>query len=122
MENNTEILKQIEIENFIWLIYLGIIALSNYLEKKYYTENNLIAKEEYRRLNIIIFTIALCIYIYFFNDTDTQVRNLKITDSSRKIFFTEMNRVATALILIAGVILLLIAIYDTDLETEIAFS
>ena len=125
MNKKEEILKQIEIENFIWFIYIGIIGLSfysNVVEKKYYEENDLLAKEEYRTLNIIIFTIAVFLYLYFFEDSLSQVENLKETDSYEKKFFNKANLVATSLILIAGVILLMIAIFDKNLETEIAFS
>ncbi len=126
MNNNTEeILKTINMENLIWVIYLFIIGLSfyaNYFEKEYYTKHDIKAKENYRKLNIFIFSIAICIYYYFFKDNLKAVQNLTCADSSKKRFLNEANLVAATLVLIAGIILLYIAITDTQLETEIAFS
>jgi len=58
---NSEIddkLRQIRIEDFIWAIYIGIIALSyysNYLERRYYVSVDLYSKNKYRNIIILIF-------------------------------------------------------------------
>lgn len=125
MNSNEEILKKINTEEFIWVVYLVIIGLSfysNHQERKYYVENDTEAKEEYRNLNIIIFGIALMVYIYFFVDGYKDLKNLKPWDSDTKRFFNEISFLASTLILIAGTILLFIAIFDVELETELAFS
>lgn len=125
MNGNEEILKKIKYENYIWIAYLVIIGLSFYansFEKKYYQYNDYLAKEKYRQLNILIFSIALVIYIYFFNDSYRDVEKLSPSDSSSKIFFNKASLTASTLILISGTILLFIAIFDENLETEIAFS
>ena len=44
-------LKQLKIEDFIWVIYIGIIALSyysNYLERKYYLNNDITLTSEWK--------------------------------------------------------------------------
>ena len=72
-------LKEIKIENFIWIIYLGIIGLSyysNYLEKDYFINNNTKSKEKYREVLIIIFSILLIIYIYFFYDSVSSFKDI----------------------------------------------
>ncbi|UKI26965.1 MAG: hypothetical protein L6V91_09725 [Bacilli bacterium] len=55
-------------KNVVWIIYLGIIALSyyaNYKEVKYLmTNNQKKKKKEYRTLMIIIFLLFLVI-VYF---------------------------------------------------------
>lgn len=125
MDERGEILKKIRIEEFIWIVYLVIIGLSfysNYIERKYFTYGDLQAKEKYRNLTILIFLIALFVYIYFFNDSYKDVRNLKPTDSYSKKFFNKANLTASTLILIAGTIFLFIALFDVELDTEIAFS
>lgn len=125
MNNKEEILKQIDIENFIWIIYLGIILLcfiSNDFEKQYYETNNSDAKESYRLLNIIIFCIVFLVYIYYFLGSYNSVINLKDTDSSNAKLFNTLNFVASLLVVIAGGIFLYIAVSDDDLTTEIAFS
>ena len=53
---NSEILKEIETENFVWIIYLFIIGLSflaNKFEKDYYINGNIDDKEKYRIINIM---------------------------------------------------------------------
>ena len=125
MNNKEEIIKQIDIENFIWIIYLGIIFLcfiSNDFEKQYYETNNSDAKESYRLLNIIIFSIVFLVYIYYFLGSYNSVINLKDTDSGNAKLFNTLNFVASLLVVIAGGIFLYIAVSDDDLTTEIAFS
>ena len=59
-------LKQIDVENFIFYIYFGIIILSLYankLEKHYLIFKDNQSKEKYRNIMILIFAIAVCVYI-----------------------------------------------------------
>lgn len=123
--NNSPILKEIETENFIWIIYLFLIGLSflaNKFEKDYYINGNITDKEKYRIINIFIFTVALIIYIYFFRGNIDTVNKLNCDDSYDKIFFNKLNLFSTSLIVIAGIIFLYIAINDKNLETEISFN
>lgn len=123
--NNSPILKEIETENFIWIIYLFLIGLSflaNKFEKDYYINGNITDKEKYRIINIFIFTVALIIYIYFFKGNIDTVNKLNCGDSYDKIFFNKLNLFSTSLIVIAGIIFLYIAINDKNLETEISFN
>lgn len=125
MNRNEEILKTIKAENYIWILYLvliGISFLANNQEVKYYLYNDLDAKKKYRALNILVFSVALLVYIYFFNGSYKSVVNLGETDSYNKNFFENINFIATTLVVIAGCIFLFIAIFDIDLETEVAFN
>ena len=125
MDNNLKILKTIDTENNIWIIYFILIGLSfwaNSYEKKYYIYNDLKSKEKYRQINTLVFSIALVVYNYFFTSNYNDYKNLKQSDSSRKKFLNEINYLASLLILVAGTIFLFISIFDTDLDTEIAFS
>jgi len=57
-------IKQIDIENVIWLIYLGIIFLSwysNYYEKKYYLTNDLESKKIYKDILTFVFFVLLIV-------------------------------------------------------------
>ncbi len=124
MENKEEILRTIEIENYIWVIYLVIIFLSfiaNKEEVNYFINNDMQSKSNYRKLVIIIFSIALGIYYYFFVSGYKTYKNLSPYDTESKKFFETINFIANILILISGVIFLFIAIFDEELETEIAF-
>ena len=125
MNNNNEIIKQIETENFVWIIYLfiiGICFVANYFEATYFKTGSKNAKEKYRILNIFVFSVAFVIYLYFFKGNYNTIKELNCFDSKSKILFNELNYIASVLILIAGAILLYIAIFDKDLETEIAFN
>lgn len=122
---NSEIIKEIETENFVWIIYLFIIGLSflaNKFEKDYYINGNIDDKKKYRIINIFIFSVVLVIYIYFFKENIKSVNKLNCNDSYEKIMFNKLNLLATSLIVIAGIIYLYIAIKDENLETEIAFN
>ncbi|MBQ2910616.1 MAG: hypothetical protein IJE53_07385 [Bacilli bacterium] len=125
MNNSKAILNEIETENFIWIIYLLIIGLSflaNSFEKDYYINNNLESKDIYRMINIFIFSAVLVVYLYFFKGNFKVINELSVFDSYKKKKFNELNFIASALIVIAGVIFLYIAIYDENLDTEIAFN
>ena len=120
-----EKLKEIQIENNIWIIYIGIIILSwisNSKEKKYILYNDLKSKKEYRELLIIIFTILLLVYIYFFCDSYKSVSDLNEYDSLKKKNLTYASFIGSTLILLSGIIFLGIALLDNNIDTEIAFN
>lgn len=122
MQDKIDILKKLDIENFIWIIYIILILLSIYsnkYEKEYYLSNDIKAKENYRKLNIFIFSTALIIYLYFFEDS---IKNIKTQNNNSKDTFNELNFIANSLILISGCIYLYIAIFDVDLDTELALT
>lgn len=125
MRQKEKILKTIQIENYIWLLYLVLIGLSfysNFEEVKYFKYDDFKAKEKYRKTNIVIFSIALLVYIYFFYDNYETVVKRDINTTSSKMFFDDLNLLASTLFLIAGIILLFIAVNDVNIETEIAFN
>lgn len=118
-------LKEIDIENNIWIIYIGIIILSwysNSLEKKYFIYNDILAKEKYRKIIILIFSILVIIYIYFFKGSLDDIYELKKTDSANKVKLTQLSAIGSLLIVISGLIFLYIAYTDQDLNVEIAFN
>ena len=118
-------LKEINIENNIWVIYIGIIILSwiaNSKEKNFILFNDLKSKKEYQELLIFIFTVLLCVYYYFFYDSYKSVKELKNNDSNKKKNLTYASFVGSTLILISGIIFLGIAILDENIDTEIAFN
>lgn len=122
---NKKRLDDIKVENFIWIIYLILIALSFYgnkLEKSYFLTGNNQDKETYRKIIILIFSIALIIYFYFFIDSLNSYQELTPYDTKEKRDYTKLNTIASTLILIAGIIFLIIAIKDKNIETEIAFT
>ena len=118
-------LKQIKIEDFIWVIYIGIILLSwysNSLERKYLINNDNVSKEKYREIIIFIFSILVIVYSYFLNSSINDIHNLKPDDSEEKKNLTYLAFIASLLIAISGVIFLYIAISDEELNIEVAFN
>ena len=125
MNEKYELLKKIKIEDFIWIIYIGIIFLclyGNEFEKHYVIYNDNYSKEKYRKNTILIFSIAVIIYFYFFIDGYNDISKLKITDSKRKKDLNYLSLLGTTLVLISGIIFLYIAIVDKDLDVELAFN
>ena len=118
-------LIQLRSEDYIWLIYIGIIFISwysNRLEKNYIIYNDLRSREEYRKTIILIFSVLVVIYIYFFNSAIDDVKSLKKCDSYKKKNLTRLSLIGSLLILISGIIFLHIAIMDEEIDIELAFN
>lgn len=125
MNDKLDRLKDIKIENFIWIIYIGIIILSWYANSK---EKNLIlfndekSRQEYQNLIILIFSILVIIYYYFAKDGYDDVKNLNAFDSQKKKNLTYASFIGSALVLVSGIIFLTIAILDEEIDVEVAFN
>ncbi len=120
-----ERLKQLKIEDFIWIIYIGIIILSlysNVLERKYFINNDINSKEKYRNINIIIFSILIVVYLYFVKDAYDSFKKLNKYDSEKKKNLTLLSLIGAVLIAISGFIFLYISIVDENIDVEIAFA
>ncbi len=118
-------LKEIKIENYIWIIYIGIIFMSwysNSLEKDYFINKNINSKIKYRNIMLIIFSILLIVYLYFLYDAYTSLRNLKPSASKKERDLATLSFVASLLITISGAIFLYITYNDNDLNIELAFN
>lgn len=127
MSNNElkEKLKQLNIEDFIWIIYIGIIALSYYsnsLERKFFVFNDLESKEKYRKIIIIIFSILVIVYLYFLKDAYQSVKDLSYKDTEKKKKLVYLSFIGSLLIAISGFIFLYIAFKDKDINVELAFN
>lgn len=125
MDGMNDKLRQIRNEDFIWIIYLGIIFLSYYsnaLERKFILFNDLYSKDKYRKIMIIIFLILVIVYFYFLYDSYSGVKNLNEFDTEKKKRLSYLSFLASLLIFISGIIFLYIAIFDTDLNVELAFN
>ena len=118
-EDTLDRLKEIKIEDYIWIVYIGIIILSYYsnsLEEDYLINNNQISKDKYRNILITIFSILILIYFYFMVDAYNSYKK----DPSNNLLY--LSLIASILIFISGLIFLYIAIKDEDLNVELAFN
>lgn len=125
MNDRLDKLKDIEIENKIWIIYIGIIILSWYTnskEKTFLLYNDEKTKKEYQNLLILIFSILVIIYYYFAKDSYDKLININEFDSNKKKYLLYLSFIASFLILISGIIFLNIAIKDDQIDVELAFN
>ena len=114
-------IKQIHIENYIWLLYLVIIGLSfyaNYKEEDFFLHKNINSKEEYRKINAFIFILLIMGYLYFEKEA---INSLKSTNPSR-IKFDILSLIGSSFVLVSGIIFLYIILEDENLDEEIAFN
>lgn len=87
-------LKDIKIENFVWLVYIFIIILSycaNY-KKNFILYNDEKSKREYQNLLILIFSILLIIYIYFAYSSYEDIKELKYYNTYNDDFVESQNQ------------------------------
>lgn len=118
-------LKQLKIEDFIWLVYIGIIFLSwysNSLERDYYINNNLESKKKYREIIIGIFIVLVIVYSYFLKDSYDSLKNINEETKEETKNLLYLSFIASTLIFISGLLFLYIALMDEDLNVELAFN
>ena len=124
-EEINEKLKILNTEDYIWLIYIGIIFMSwysNSLERKHFTENDIESKTKYQKIMILIFTILIVIYLYFLKESINDIKNLKTWDTPKKKNLVYLSFLGSLLIAISGFIFLYISIVDENLDIELAFN
>lgn len=118
-------LNQLNTEDLIWIIYLGIIALSfysNHLEREYFLKHNQKDKTHYQQNMILIFSILILVYLYFLKDSFEDFKNLTEKDSLKKKKLVTLSFIASLFIAISGFIFLYIALVDDELQIELAFN
>ena len=124
-EEINEKLKILNTEDYIWLIYIGIIFMSwysNSLERKYFTENDIESKTKFQKIMVLIFTILIVIYLYFLKESINDIKNLKTWDTPKKKNLVYLSFLGSLLIAISGFIFLYISIVDENLDIELAFN
>ena len=124
-EEINEKLKILNTEDYIWLIYIGIIFMSwysNSLERKYFTENDIESKTKYQKIMVLIFTILIVIYLYFLKESINDIKNLKPWDTPKKKNLVYLSFLGSLLIAISGFIFLYISIVEENLDIELAFN
>ena len=125
MNDTWEKLKDIEVENKIWIIYIGIIILSwyaNYKEREFLLKGDDKSRNDYHKLMVLIFSVLTVIYFYFVKDSYEKLKNISMFDSNKKKKLLLESFIGSLLIFISGIIFLNIAINDDQIEVEIAFN
>lgn len=116
-------LKRIDIESFIWIIYIFLIGFnlySNYLEKLYLKTNQSFYKKKFQNINKAVLTVILLIYIYFvyiaYQDETSLTR---YNSNKKKKFYTDLIFIASILFLIGGAISLYVASKSDIIDEEL---
>ena len=120
-----EKLKELNIEDFIWVVYIFIIFMSwysNSKERHYFICKDEKSKEDYRCIVVMIFTILLVVYLYFVKGSWESYKKLKSSDSPKTRELAILSLVASLLIAVSGAIFLYIALVDENLSIEVAFN
>ena len=116
-------LKRLKNEDFIWIIYFFIAAFaifSNKLERDYVLNKNSVAYKKSKTINIILFLVAFFIYLYFVLLFTQDLNNMEKNFNNEKYRNTFLQLIAALLFLIGGIIYLVEAISERDIE-EIGF-
>lgn len=124
-EEISDRLRELKIEDFIWVIYIGIIILSWYAnseERNYFLNNNLNSRDRYRAVMIFIFVILVIVYFYFLTDSYESLKKLKPNDPEQKKQLTFISFIGALLVFISGILFLYIVIKDETIDVEIAFN
>lgn len=121
-DNLKKRLKEIEVEDMVLGIFIVIIILAytaNKIEKNYFIKGLEIDKKKYYYLSIFIFSIVVIINIYFFKISYEDVVTITDDIPNNVKEYAYLTLLASILSLIAGIIILYIAISDTEIDAEI---
>ena len=117
--NNNEKLQEIELENYIIIIYFILLLIylyANTIEVNYIKYGNKEDKEKYRTLLYIVFGTTFIISLFF---TITSIEDLNITDNPEAYKLKELSTIANILVLIASTIIIYLIYKDKDIILEI---
>ena len=120
MKDISENLKELEIEDFIWIISLFsacFALLSNKLEKDYLYTHNLSKEKEYKTINITLLVIAFFIYLYFMMLNYKRIKR-NTHQSFKQMRINNANFLAATLIVLSTIIYIMTSILSTN-ELEI---
>lgn len=118
-----EHLKKIRVENIVFAIFIILILLAYYANNKevdYFFNKNETSKKEYYYLQIIIFLIVVIINLYYIVSNYNEVKELNDNVSYKRRKYAYLDLIASLASLVAGLILLYVAITDTEIEAEIS--
>ncbi len=105
-------LRDVEIENIIWVIYLFIIGanfVSNYYVEKYAYTHDEKNRKIFRYINITVLSIILLIYIYYVHTSYNNMKKDTLNSIYKKCIFA-----ASIFVLIGGIIYLMVEFYKNN--------
>ncbi len=120
MANLSQILQELETEDFIWIIYSFIVIgaiVSNELERDWVIKHDGKSYRIFHWINTTIFLVSFLIYLYFVYLNYKHLKESKQYSSLKEVFLNEANFVAACLFLIGGFIYLFTEISSNSLTT-----
>ncbi len=121
MNKVTETLKEIRIEDWIWITYLFLASfalIANFFERDYLLKGNKLSKKVFKTINIAIFITVFFVYIYFVLLTYSRFKEREQHTTIKSMIITNANFIAACLFLIGGLIYILTEIASDD-ETDV---
>ena len=122
MNNNIiETLKRINIEDYIWIIYLFLVGYnlySNYLEKKFLISKDKYLYNKFHSINTTVSFIALIIFIYFLIIAYEDLNKLNTNSKEDEKKFKTLTFIASLLFVIGSAISLYVVAKSPDLDNE----
>ena len=110
MEDVFESLRELNIEDKIWITYFFLASFaiySNYLERKSIIEQNEQARKEYKTINITLLSIGFFIYLYFFFLAYRHLKELSPNASPKELLAGNIQFLATVFLLTGSILILL---------------
>lgn len=111
---NTE-LKNLKIEDIIWVIYFFIATaavISNYYERKNLFQTGKAYNLTSKKINVTIFIITLFIYLYFVYLNWQDLKEFQNAMNKKQTILNQARLIAALLFLIGGIIYLIAEIED----------
>lgn len=124
MDNGLEKrLKEIKIENVVFLIFIILILLAYYANERevdYFLNRDQKAKNDYYYLMIIIFLVVVIVSGYYFYDCYKEVLSNNDKCFSKESKYAYLELMANGATFVAGLIYLYIAVTDKNIDAEIS--
>lgn len=119
MNDLNETLKCLQIEDYIWVIYifLSIIAIiSDYYERDYFINHTNLSYKKFHFLNLENGIIIFVIYVYFLYLAYTRYKKQHGYVSLKRDILNDISFIANMLFVIAGLCVIIVELFSRDDE------
>ena len=121
MTNLSQVLQELETEDFIWIIYSFIVIgaiVSNVLERDWLLKHHKKSFSVFHLINTSIFFVSFLIYLYFVWLNYKHLKENRGYQSVREFLLNEANFIAACLFLIGGIIYLITEILSNSITSD----
>ena len=122
MKEIKEQLIELQIEDFIWIIFIFVsiaAIISDNYESKWLLNHDQKAHNSYKKINIILLIISFVVYLYFLLLSYKRYKKLHATGSIKDMFFSDIDLVAASLFLIGGLLNIYITLNTDVLDGDL---